>query len=80
MNHLTNKGLGRAIAIEESNSNDRYESVANKNTPENNMFQEEIISVDRCKNKLVNLTTTPVETLFGELEYIVSRLKALDVD
>jgi hypothetical protein len=28
---------------------------------------------------MVNLTTTQVETLFGELEYIEPRLKALDV-
>jgi hypothetical protein len=28
---------------------------------------------------LVNLTTTQVETLFGELEYIEPRLKALGI-
>jgi len=28
---------------------------------------------------MVNLTTTQVETLFGELEYIEPRLKALGV-
>jgi len=28
---------------------------------------------------LVNLTTTQVETLFGELKYIEARLKALGV-
>jgi hypothetical protein len=30
-----------------------------------------------CYPKLVNLTTTQVETLFGELEYIESRLQTL---
>jgi hypothetical protein len=29
--------------------------------------------------RMVNLTTTQVETLFGELEYIEPRLKALSV-
>jgi hypothetical protein len=28
---------------------------------------------------MVNLTTTQVETLFGELEYFEPRLKALDI-
>ena len=28
---------------------------------------------------MVNLTTTQVETLFGEMEYIEPRLKALEV-
>jgi len=32
-----------------------------------------------CAYALVNLTTTQVETLFGELEYIEPRLKALGV-
>ena len=32
-----------------------------------------------CYPKLVNLTATQVETLFGELEYIEPQLKALGV-
>jgi hypothetical protein len=28
---------------------------------------------------MVNLTTTQIETLFGELEYVESRLKALGI-
>jgi hypothetical protein len=38
-----------------------------------------ITSVVRCKNKLVDLTTTQVETLFGELEYIDPQLRVLDI-
>lgn len=40
-----------------------------------------MISYARCLSKqlLVNLTTTQVETLFGELEYIEPKLKALGV-
>jgi hypothetical protein len=32
-----------------------------------------------CYIQLVNLTTSQVETLFGELEYIEPRLKAMGV-
>lgn len=44
----------------------------------NNIFESIFTSVSLVWLNLVNLTTAQVETLFGELEYIESQLRAMN--
>jgi hypothetical protein len=56
-----------------------YGTFKTKNTHKIDIFASIFTSVNPFRLELVNLTTTQVETLFGELEYIEPRLKALGV-
>ena len=61
----------------------RIEHPHNRGETQNKKFQEIYSGTFASGNDvcltMVNLTTTQVETLFGELEYIEPRLKALGV-